>query len=192
MRKRSRDDVRTLCVANGHQSFHRPQAHIPYAVMEPLTSALTKTTASRLATRPLLVSAQHAARMLGIGRTTLYELIRLDQVPGLRPSSPEVRRDARVATDRRVALRSSEVHRGSSRRRRYASRLHVRRRSRGNEADCGRRSTCGSQSRRTRSSRGTAHHPQTGHPQAVEPGPRRDRFVSFVPPGQFAVRLRPT
>lgn len=49
--------------------------------MEPLTSAPTKARASGLAaTRPLLVSAHEAARLLGIGRTTLYELIKLELV----------------------------------------------------------------------------------------------------------------
>ncbi|HWL43309.1 MAG TPA: helix-turn-helix domain-containing protein [Ilumatobacter sp.] len=49
--------------------------------MELATSTATKARTSGLApTRPLLVSAQEAARLLGIGRTTLYELIKLHLV----------------------------------------------------------------------------------------------------------------
>jgi excisionase family DNA binding protein len=49
--------------------------------MESLTVAPTMATSSgSVGTRPLLVSAHEAARMLGIGRTTLYELVKLDLV----------------------------------------------------------------------------------------------------------------
>ena len=42
------------------------------------------TTSSRLVVRPLLVSVEQAAGLLGIGRTTLYELIRRGEVRPIR------------------------------------------------------------------------------------------------------------
>ena len=42
------------------------------------------TTTTRLVVRPLLVSVEEAAGLLGIGRTTLYELIRHGDVRPIR------------------------------------------------------------------------------------------------------------
>jgi excisionase family DNA binding protein len=42
------------------------------------------TTRTRLVVRPLLVSVEEAAGLLGIGRTTLYELIRRGDVRPIR------------------------------------------------------------------------------------------------------------
>ena len=42
------------------------------------------TTTTRLVVRPLLVSVDQAAGLLGIGRTTLYELIRRGDVRPIR------------------------------------------------------------------------------------------------------------
>ena len=43
-----------------------------------------ETTSARLVVRPLLVSVEEAAGLLGIGRTTLYELIRHGEVRPIR------------------------------------------------------------------------------------------------------------
>ena len=51
---------------------------------DPLTAVSDATTSSRLVVRPLLVSVEEAAGLLGIGRTTLYELIRRGDVRPIR------------------------------------------------------------------------------------------------------------
>ena len=51
---------------------------------DPLVAVNDATTGSRLVVRPLLVSVEQAAGLLGIGRTTLYELIRRGDVRPIR------------------------------------------------------------------------------------------------------------
>ena len=53
-------------------------------VSNPLVAVSDATTSARLMVRPLLVSVDEAAGMLGIGRTTLYELIRRGDVRPIR------------------------------------------------------------------------------------------------------------
>jgi excisionase family DNA binding protein len=50
----------------------------------PLVAMGDATTRTRLVVRPLLVSVEDAAGLLGIGRTTLYELIRQGDVRPIR------------------------------------------------------------------------------------------------------------
>jgi len=50
----------------------------------PLVLVSDATTRTRLVVRPLLVSVEQAAGLLGIGRTTLYELIRRGDVRPIR------------------------------------------------------------------------------------------------------------
>ena len=54
------------------------------AATVPLVAVSDATTSSRLVVRPLLVSVEQAAGLLGIGRTTLYELIRRGDVRPIR------------------------------------------------------------------------------------------------------------
>ncbi len=50
----------------------------------PLVCMRDETVTGRSVVRPLLVSVEHAAGLLGIGRTTLYELIRQGDVRPIR------------------------------------------------------------------------------------------------------------
>ena len=60
--------------------FHKRAAHVPYVgVSEHGTKSDTATVSSGVI-RPMLISAHDAARFLGIGRTTLYQLIKAGDV----------------------------------------------------------------------------------------------------------------
>ena len=60
--------------------FHKRAAHVPYGgVGEHGTKSDTATVSSGVI-RPMLISAHDAARFLGIGRTTLYQLIKTGDV----------------------------------------------------------------------------------------------------------------
>jgi excisionase family DNA binding protein len=67
--------------ADGARSFHRSRAGIPYSGMDTaMVPPRSAKVGEESGARPLLVSAHQAARLLGIGRTTLYELIKLGLV----------------------------------------------------------------------------------------------------------------
>ena len=70
-----RDDAPAL---SSKSSFPEPTA------AGPLVAVGDATTRTRLVVRPLLVSVEDAAALLGIGRTTLYELIRQGDVRPIR------------------------------------------------------------------------------------------------------------
>ena len=70
-----RDDSPAL---SSTPSFPEPTA------ANPLVDVGDATTRTRLVVRPLLVSVEEAAGLLGIGRTTLYELIRRGDVRPIR------------------------------------------------------------------------------------------------------------
>jgi excisionase family DNA binding protein len=70
-----RDDSPAL---SSTPSFPEPTA------TDPLVAVSDATTSSLLVVRPLLVSVEQAAGLLGIGRTTLYELIRRGDVRPIR------------------------------------------------------------------------------------------------------------
>ena len=69
-----RDDSPPLSLKS---SFPERTATVPLVAMGDATT-------TRLVVRPLLVSVEEAAGLLGIGRTTLYELIRQGDVRPIR------------------------------------------------------------------------------------------------------------
>ena len=89
---RRRSPNRVILCASTHRldgtTTHRrrteQQAFPVSTAAAPLVAVSDATTSSRLVVRPLLVSVEQAAGLLGIGRTTLYELIRRGEVRPIR------------------------------------------------------------------------------------------------------------